>query len=69
MVGLPTVDDGSTKAAEVAPRYISEIWLPFVNSYRNFWIAESTEITGVLSGLAELGSFVPEIWGRTIRGC
>jgi hypothetical protein len=23
----------------------------------------------VLSGLGELGSFVPEIWGRTIRGC
>jgi hypothetical protein len=32
-------------------------WLPFVDSYRTFWAAESAEIAGLLSGLAELGSF------------
>jgi hypothetical protein len=35
--------------------------VPFVDSYRNFWAAESAEIAGLLSGLAELGSFVPGI--------
>ena len=32
-------------------------WLPFVDSFRNFWAAESAEIAGLLSGIAELSSF------------
>ena len=40
---------------------ISEFWLPFVDSYRNFWAAGSAEMTGLVNGLGELGSFLPGI--------
>jgi hypothetical protein len=59
MLALANTTYQKEKATEVTPRHISDIWLLLVDAYRNVWTAESAEITGLLSGLAEVGSFVP----------
>jgi hypothetical protein len=47
------------KATEVASNINSGIWLPFVNSYWNFWAADSPDVVEVLNGLRELK---PLVW-------